>query len=867
MISSAVSTAFAAPEALLVFPSEVAARFWRRWLVSRGGYRALLSERCLSWDSFKERYLSVRDERRPASRLVRTVFAARLLSTNEEHPFLASLIDPAFASYGQASAAALARSLPSLDRIVRHPRFRALGERRRSDFREIHRRYTTFLERNDRFEPEWELQRRTESGSGTSDFGGYRPVVFFPKLIDDFATFEPHLSGVPTVPVERIGRDHPVPVVRVYPDFRAEIDAVLERVETLLHSGVPPQHIVITAVEAVEVADVIASRASVRGIPFRVQAGKPLSEVPGGSIFERLDEVFRSRFAVQSVAGLILDRSVPWRGEGELSHIAAFGFASHCYSDAEWRRAFALAGASAEELRERYSTLVRDSRRLQRATSFAALRAAVRAFFDRQVDHARWYFGAERVYEQVLTLLDEAAHDADAVIGDLSPWRLFLGILRDRRYVPRSPAGAVTLYDYRVAAGTEPAYHFVVGAGQVATRIAETVPFGIRAEERELLKWSSVDRSALFTSAYTWSGETVWYSAARVGPRAAHIPVVTLSSESVEPSVDRDRWWYDRNAPPPEHLSAVDAGGLRVFLETGATPAASDFQRMPVPASSLAKTRPVEHLSPTSLETFQQCPFAFFLRHRLEVDTEPYGYRGVDARTRGTLYHRSLEAAVAQERPDCRAIVESVANRADIARSVPVWALPSLIDRVTSDVEWSLRSLTALTQVGELESEVTIAKDAPGVPLMGTVDLLVSDGESAAIVDYKTGRAPTFIQVWGVPEGADAPEFENASHPQLPFYALLIELARDTPVGRLAFLLPRDRRVTWLADPNGTSRQRAGAAMLSATPGELPRYIQSVWQRIQEGRYQCPEDKPCDGCRWRSVCRRCFVVRMPGSAS
>ena len=98
----------------LVFPSEIAAEFWRRAVIRRGSRVAVREDRLISWDTFKERAFEIRQEAVPTNRTIRSVFAERLIRENADRPVLRELIPPAFASDALGFTSAIESILPRI---------------------------------------------------------------------------------------------------------------------------------------------------------------------------------------------------------------------------------------------------------------------------------------------------------------------------------------------------------------------------------------------------------------------------------------------------------------------------------------------------------------------------------------------------------------------------------------------------------------------------------------------------------------------------------------------------------------------------------------------------------------------------------
>ena len=175
----------------LVFPSEIAAEFWRRAVIRHGIRVAVREDRLISWDTFKERAFEIRQEAVPTNRTIRTVFAERLIRENADRPVLRELIPPAFASDALGFTGAIESILPRIPVALGMMKSPGSGRLSRicDDLRHLREQYSSFMENHGLFEPRWLDASRHYRG------GEYQLVA--PELADDFPEFRSALSALP----------------------------------------------------------------------------------------------------------------------------------------------------------------------------------------------------------------------------------------------------------------------------------------------------------------------------------------------------------------------------------------------------------------------------------------------------------------------------------------------------------------------------------------------------------------------------------------------------------------------------------------------------------------------------------------------
>ena len=102
----------------MVFPSEVAAEYWRRNAVRSFDEGLVAGNRFVSWDTFKERTLGRHSEARPANSTIRRIFSALVCEGNEDTTRLRALIPPEFAPRSKRFAKSISRLLPFIPQAI-----------------------------------------------------------------------------------------------------------------------------------------------------------------------------------------------------------------------------------------------------------------------------------------------------------------------------------------------------------------------------------------------------------------------------------------------------------------------------------------------------------------------------------------------------------------------------------------------------------------------------------------------------------------------------------------------------------------------------------------------------------------------------
>jgi hypothetical protein len=889
-------------ETLLVFPSEVLAGAWRRRLAAQPARAAVRSDRIISWDRFKELAVPIKRAERPAGRLTRRAFALALLSENGGAPFLTTLVNPDFAETAGGSAGSLTRMLPQLPALLRHREEIRPGLA--ADLSEVMERYRRFLESHNLFEPEWELSRAVDLSHVTR-----RPVIFWPELLEDFREYQSLLIGS----VETVSLRGELTVGALHEPVRREIRADRVRsaveevtrgwdaIESAFQDGIDPGDVAISVADLDGYRHLITAEANRRGIPVRFAEGGAVSSQPGGSFFARMADALDGDFAITAAAGLLMDRSLPWKDEESRREAVRFGYATHCYRRARWGEAFSLAtrvdprllpvpAARIPRLREFWETLVDQLVAVRSAETAAGLRRALLAVLRRFIagrDDPRWGIGggqAERVYETALTELEKICRIEERGIPVPRPWTFFLDSLAEGGYVPRGVDGAVVVYPYRVAAGLPAELHCVLGLSQRATRVRSTPPMGLRQDELRRIGWEGDDRSRAFLEAYGTLFPGVRLSCSDEGPSGAQVPAAELTVEAAaaageEPTPWKieERWWRDPAAAPPRHLYRPQRHGLDRALATTLAPVGVDYQRIPVDAAILPLMHLPERYSPHFIDAYLACPFSVLIRRLLRVDEEDYGFRPDRSRELGNALHDALEILWRYPGAERRARVDEAV--AEAFNRTGMQLLMPEAGRLAQQ-RFAAAALGSLLEDPQFETnrpattEVTVVGEIGGVPVTGRVDRVAGvaewsgteghyDGEALTIYDYKSSLHGAHGRSGVFGDGGEDPR--RSSTLQLPVYAMVLEAHAPVPVERLVYVGLRKSEIKRVMDAGASGPGAASAATAAGDYARLretlPPFLAEMRAAVEGGDLRCDGSSDCSGCRIRSICRSCFVTR------
>jgi RecB family exonuclease len=917
-----------AEQTIFVFPSEVAARIIQRQALEAARLDVSPNNRFISWDQFKERIIRARPDAVPANSYTRILFAERMCAENRKRPYFKSLIRPEFADNSAAYLNHLCGLLPVLHRFRGlKPRLALTADQGKlHDLELLLGRYKEFLDANDLYEPDYEpavLQ------PDQTDY-----LVFFPEVIKDFPALD--VSGanggrIPCIPTEEPARPSQ-PELTVFPNTIIEVKAVLHNIGRLLDKGEPPSNIVITLAAPDGISPYLKEQARLLGLELDFHQGKDLSSYPGVSFLSHLRQVYGSGFSVTEIAGLVRDCALPWKNGDLARELVRFGIRFNClknYTDRGkqidiWRHNFRRLTQSKDysanelaELSDFYLGLKTQITAVNTAPDFRELYVRIKNFTDTFFSASFFADQASGYYEFALRLLQELI-DSSARVKLAAPesaFGLWLAVIAKKKYVEQSPRRGIAVYPYRVSAGIQPSYHFIINASQANTRyIIREFPF-LHVDEEAALERQDLDLSDPLLALYLGSGENVMISYSRRDFSDTHLPPGFFLSRgrileyraaddrlNPDPLYSELELWKEKTAGAEKNAGAIagQARGARTadaravqprelfplqkqgFLRACTTvlaPKSIDYLASPVDDASLAGELfcrlPHENgmlrISPTGLGMFWDCAFAFLLSQGLDLVSENYEPQLLDPLWIGKVIHRVFELFFAElkkgggtyEQGKNReygelidgslALLDRFFYHSKPLPPAPVWEYEkqSLLQNFRFFLEVEDRTYPDFRVYG-LEQNLEYDWETPQVALRGTVDRIsVKDGNHI-IIDYKKKTTPA---------AGDIPaDDQTHSDFQMPFYFHLMEL-RNLRVYAASYYSFENRRYVHVLNP-AEPRALCGIDRMTHAVDLMKERIVQMADRLRAGDYSLHTDETaarCENCVFRGVCRIKYV--------
>ncbi|GAB1433303.1 hypothetical protein MASR2M29_19280 [Spirochaetota bacterium] len=783
-----------------VFPSEAAAQSALLGAIKKSGKKALAASRFISWDSYKALVFPGLEDKKPASKAVRLLFANGLLSENENFPFLRTIIPTEAAKQSMRFLNHISASLPALF---------AIPESKNDilkDWAEIKKHYSAFMEERGFYEPSW-LARKAAKPEG-------KWLLLFPDLVSDWDDYSGIISDLPDTELllsDWLGNEKTE--ARHYNTIVEELRALLMDLHERMQKEPKPKSVIISLASPDSMLPILKREAAMAGVRLNTRKAKTLAESCGGRLFRDILAIAGSRTDFSALRRLIMDGSRPWKEAATGKRLLKVGIEKHLLTrlpDApdSWEEAL----AHDSEAKSLYKGLKSSAQNIKAAENFSDLKTAF--------DKFKWAFFYEEKWNKLqndeiaraMILLDELAEAAqNSGLKSISnAAELYTAMLEESLYLEASASGGIFVYPFPAAAGAFPDLHYVVNLNQKASAALSRPMAFLRADVRSGLGISDRDMSAGLIRLLAQSGQSTVLSYSRDGPDGVSPPHYVLKLGDAD---YRTEAWLPNQEAAAQTLSTVfpvqklSAGTALKTVFPGSKPDWSKgLPAKPQQLAAFSKDAVIEHeyrnskplLSATSMEEYDSCSFRRIYSRVLGIRETESGLSFIDNRLLGDLYHKAffylltpiaekklgfVAAAAAGEksRPDAaaaaKAMEKAMANleqeEGQMTHALAKGLYPLLLNSFT-DAVFTLREQADGYKVLYADNRwLEAGLDNGGIMLRGRPDLVctkeIGGGQQKVIIiDFKKKKLPSKKQQAFQPDG-------SLIKLQIPVYSLLAE--------------------------------------------------------------------------------------------
>ncbi len=899
-------------ESCFVFPSRIAARLWLFRALSLTGLPALPAEMFSAWDAFKMNCCAAQQEGfRPASQILRLLFALHITELNAQKPFFSVLIPPIHARNGSIFAQWLAGILPQLDHWEKRQQNAAKhAVPEADDLQLLKQKYTEFLERQHLFEPSWVGAAFTPHAK--------RYIIFYPELMEDFSEYRELLQDRAEIFIlPTLSLAHSKPPLTVFNTIRNEIRTTVLRIESLLSAGVLADSIAVSVADLPDVHAYLKRECALRAIPVEFRLGFKLGEQQAGRLFTQLERCIEERYSFESMKTLLHNAHIPWKNKDAIKAFINFGIRNNCLvswteNNARknvWLEAFKQPISPQrhhfeEELWERdtarswFKTFMQNAERLVHAESFSEVQKNYFLFRKSCIDVSAFSQEDDAVMGRCISVLQELSL-LDAEYADYlpkKPFRFFTARLDNELYVPQNSGTAVSVFPFRVAAATPFEHHFILNCTEKASRVLyQKLPF-LRKDAREALGVTETDASSSFFAVYAAYGQGQFscseqtFSGFSIAQNLFETQKV-FSAEAAaavptEDSFAAEYGFFTGTDSFPAAVYPVQKQGFNRFDSLKEKPAFS-FITQPFAGKLPELSQVLAHryedtalyISQTDLSRFSRCAVLWFLQAVLSVGEADTDAELFNPRYIGLTCHKVLELLykkinetdtvfIAEKKEVyaawARELLNSLAyTQTDFRGPLAAPFIESLKKRVMDSVNFVLNfDAEKLNGFQPLIMEEELRFMHNSHLFRGKIDRISyrAADDTAVILDYKTGA---------VPSAADY-KSEPMQDFQIPMYLFLSENSRfKTPVEHAFFLDITNGLVKYIV--NDAKQIDHGKSRSAVTREKFEPAVQQFLTAAEDFAAAAEKEdfqkqpsiqwNDCMQCQFHQICRTAFIVK------
>ncbi len=850
---------------ICVFPTEVAARSYLVDYALYGKNHAILSERAISYDTFRGYFLPHHETMAPANNLTRQLFIHQLLESGN---LLRSFLNPSYPEMNNRAKGYLAKVLPSLLDACEQEVLSNLDPVMRQDLLVLYGQYQQFLDEHQLFEPRYERPHVPDDWDTARSY-----CILFSDTYPEVASLYEQLGRPSFMELRESPGEDPSVCLQVFPNHLVEIKQTLKKVRELLDAGVETHQIVIGSTGE-ETLDVLHEEALLYGIPLTIREGKSVLSYSSGRFLSLLQEVYDEQFSLESLKSLLLDPGIPWaEGEKHRRFIKRAVQQSVMHGSLHGDDQYSSLLRD-KELQRWYESLKQSIVAIVRSQDIEDLRRKINHFQDTYFIPTQWVgTPGEDVYAFCLDAMVQVgdAMEKTGIISYPGIFSFLLAHLQNKRYVFQQKSEGIAVYRWPQVSAVSAEYLFILGLDQEGSRCIER-PLEFLPQQIEKALTRELDTTEAHFRCATLGGGKRYlschmrrYEGEMMVPsyflQHGRLSLYEADPDGISDPLAAELSLYKRAAIPHVKATASQRSWYLAAKKTALAERSDDYTRHPIKADLVARLKDEEgrfHFSPTGIDQFDHCPYAWLARYLYGLKREEYEVQPVDHLSIGMLLHSvyqqffseirdydPTQIKIYQERlyalfDEC---LVSYYGQHGPSPSLRSWIIANYKEKVAS----ILSGESALFAHGRsIAFEASYEVEQFPLLINGRIDRVVSlnppKNTKLAVIDYKKG-IPEVRKVSGHLESF-----------QLPLYRFLLTHTDDVSVANASYYSVKEEKYyTLWAQENDPS------AILCDE--QLQQRLESLREAVQGGNLMAtPSKKHCGTCPYRSLCRRRYAT-------
>ena len=854
-----------------VFPTEVAARHYLVDYALHSKKKAILGEQAISFDTFKAQFLPHHESEQPSNALMRQLFTRSLL----EHPNnLSYFISPRYPEANTRFSRYVSSLLPMLSDALNEEVLLLMQESMRSDVQVLYHAYVQFLREHQLFEPSYE---RASLVFANEKVLQTRYCILFSDTIGSAQSLVANLGFPPFIKL----RPTPEPEADAgnlerFDNHVQELHTTLRRIRYLLDEGVPAHDILLGCASPSTMLPLLAEEAYLYAVPLSIREGKSPLLYPSGRFLSRLKEVYDEHFSLESMKSLLLDTGFPWREASLQRRLLARAVDQAIVlgslgGDDQWTEQL-----KDSELRGWYKAFRNSVVDICTVGDIETLRKKLNHFQDTYFIDTQWVgTEGEDVYSFCLDAMEniKSAMKTCNFTSQANIFSFLLEYLDTKLYVPQQREEGIAVYAWPMTASLDASYHFVISLDHESSRCIEK-PLSLLPQTVEGSARREIDTTISTLKAARLGGENVYLSYHSSSYEGEALPpsyfleqdLLCEKRDDIPECLDsfegENQLWKQGNTEAKATIRQQH--WFSHACKTVLQPRLMDFAKNPLPLgmNSLLKKeiggKMVIPISPTSLDLFIRCPYAWLCRYLYKVEMQDFQVQGVDHRLIGSLLHAVYQDFFSQieyfepnKKEEYRLLLRSLFDEnlekyyGSEGPNPPTreWIISEFREACTDILD---EEALHFAHTRSLFFEKALNYTTETYSLEGRIDRILCfgppHGRLYAVIDYKKG-APPFRQFK-----------ESLKSYQLPIYRKLVAEDLKAEAVNASYYSIKEGKYYPIWD-------RGDGEIIEYCDQALEENLQALVQAVQEGHLEAtPSKENCKQCDYRQLCRRRYAT-------
>lgn len=787
-----------------VFSTQMAADLWADRATLVCNVNAVAMERFIAWDTFKSKSIkSKQKDKKSIPSIMRRIFVTLLLAENKNKTFLKKIIKPEFANETEGFISWITSFLPSLSlwkKYIDENKF-PLDEEDK-DFLEIYNRYSTFLDKNNFFDPAWETPPFQSDGN--------KYFIFFPEIFSDYIEYKDILENTKDIKTISLTKEYlpsideteKLPKVSFWNNSLYELKNVALKLRELHEQkGINWEDIAISVPDINTIGRYLERELELNRIPHVLKFAKPLNSTGAGNLFTQILECVSKNWTFETIRDLLLNLELPWKDKESINQLIEFGKSNNCICS------YTYNGKEINIWEESYKTTTTETRAMEFFRSLKKHLTALvmsKSFTEIQTEYFKFRnfaFNMEncnpstdkiisRCISELSNLIDIEEEYPEYKVS--SPFSFWTSQLSQINYLEQTENLGVRVLSYKTAVCAPFACHIIINASQNALSVIYKPLSFLREDKRKkilknyedpnvtqhfimLYAMNSISNEVLYSaSSKTWTGYSQVCSYLNEHEiKQEEYPISFYDKE--KEIFDKDFFNTTKNI---KELSDISKHGFNFwkdsqnFHETKENDNVLSTKINEILDFKIKDKNNKEkiRISASSLKKFYNCPRDWLENRIANIDESKNEATLMDNFAQGRLNHKILELYFKELRKNeliihttesgltenylnilKKAVDDAIIQETKtpinskgnsfIATELIKTTKQNLLENMIHVIE-SFSSQFEGFSVFQTEKELSYEDADKDYILNGKIDLVLSDDEQLYIIDFKTSKAP-----------------------------------------------------------------------------------------------------------------------------